>query len=97
MANQAKTHEDCRKTTCFLCMKKGNRELTEFMIGSFLRHVKPDLNFDDERVPRGIWNTCRLLLKNKPLERLQMNCLHFLTFSQYLSSITPEYQPLVLA
>jgi hypothetical protein len=65
MPNHAKTHEECRKTVSFLCMKKGHRELTDFMIGRILKLVKSDLNFDDERVPRGICNTCRLLLQKR--------------------------------
>ena len=40
------------------------------MIGRILRLVKQDLNFDDERVPRGICNTCRLLLQKRDSEEI---------------------------
>ena len=63
MPNKARTHEDCRKTVCFLCMRKCDRELTDFMIALVLKLVKSDLKFEDERVPRGICNTCHILLE----------------------------------
>ena len=65
MPNIARTHENCRKTVCFLCMGKWHRELTDFMIARVLKLVKSDLKFEDERVPRGICNTCRILLQKR--------------------------------
>ena len=65
MPNEARTQEDFRKTVCFLCMRKCDRELTDFMIARVLKLVKSDLKFEDERVPRGVCNTCRILLQKR--------------------------------
>ncbi len=65
MPNKGKNHEDCRKSVCFLCMRKGDRELNEFIIGRIHKLVKSDINFSDERVPLAICNTCRALLQKR--------------------------------
>lgn len=65
MPNVAKTHDDCRKTVCFLCMRKCERELTDFLIGKIKKLVKSDIDFNDPRVPRALCSNCSLLLRRK--------------------------------
>ena len=62
MPSKVRTHEDCRKTVCFLCMRKCDRELADLMIVRVLKLVKSDLKFEDER---GICNTCHILLQKR--------------------------------
>ena len=57
--NTAKTHEMCRKTVCFSCLKKCDRQVTEFMKERIKSLIKQDLDFTDARVPTGICNSCR--------------------------------------
>ncbi|XP_065673024.1 uncharacterized protein LOC136090361 [Hydra vulgaris] len=65
MPNKAKTHEECRKSVCFLCMRKGDRELNDFIIGRIHKLLKTDIDFADERVPQAICNACRTLLQKR--------------------------------
>ena len=65
MPNQAKTHEDNRKTVCFLCMNKANRQLTDFMIKRSQEILGQRTNFEDQRVPIGICENCRVSLRRK--------------------------------
>ena len=67
MPNQAKTHEDNRKTVCFLCMNKANRQLTDFMIKRSQEILGQRINFEDQRVPIGICENCRVSLRRKGL------------------------------
>jgi hypothetical protein len=65
MPNKSKNHEDCRKTVCFLCMQKSDRELTQFMIERVHKIVKSDLDFDNDKTPRGVCASCRVLLQKR--------------------------------
>ena len=65
MPTSCKTHEECRKTVCFLCMKKCDRELTEFMISRVQKILGQRLDFDDERLPKGVCTNCRVKLGKK--------------------------------
>ena len=65
MPNKAKSHEDGKSSVCLLCMRKGDRYLNEFIIARIRKFVKVDINHADERVPRGICNSCRTILQKK--------------------------------
>ena len=65
MPNKAKSHEDCRKSVCVLCLKKGDRELSDFIKGRIHKLVKININFADERVPLAICNNCRTILQKR--------------------------------
>ena len=62
MPNIAIDHEDCRKTVCFMCMKKATRELTQFQPDRVKKIFEENLDFLDPRVPRGICSVCRITL-----------------------------------
>lgn len=63
MPNFAKSHSDCLKSVCFLCMKKSDRELTDFMKARINNIFKEAIDFCDEKIPTGVCNTCRLKLQ----------------------------------
>ena len=48
MPTFAKTHEECRKPVCAICMKKGDQELTENYKSKILQQIQKDLDFNDE-------------------------------------------------
>ena len=52
---EAKTHDDCRKTVCAICMKKSDRELSDVAKEKILHFIQKDLNFFKERAPLGIF------------------------------------------
>ena len=59
MPTFAKTHEECRKSVCVICMKKGDQELTENYKSKILQQIQKDLDFNDERVPSATCISCR--------------------------------------
>ncbi|XP_065683561.1 uncharacterized protein LOC136096352 [Hydra vulgaris] len=63
MPTFSKDHNQCRQVVCTLCMKKSDREISEYFISEIKRLISGNINFDDERVPRGICVTCRFLLR----------------------------------
>ena len=65
MPNKAKDHEDCRKTVCFICMKKATRELTQFQADRVKKIFEENLNFLDQSVPRDLCSACRITLLRK--------------------------------
>ena len=65
MPNFSKNHEDCRKSVCVLCLKKCSRELTQFLVEKILKHFHTSLDLTDTRVPRGICDSCRTILRRK--------------------------------
>ena len=85
MPNKAKNYEDCRKSVCFLCIRKGDRELNDFIIGRIHKLVKSNIKFSDERVPQASCNhepTC----KKEMLVTWVVHCLQSTTSPQLLSS-----------
>ena len=58
MPNRPKTHDDCRKTVCVICMKKCDRELSDAAKEKVLHFIQKGLNFLDERVSLGICVDC---------------------------------------
>jgi hypothetical protein len=81
MPNKPKNHEECRKTVCFLCMRKGDREINDFIIGRIHKLVKSDINFADERVPRALCNSCRTLLQKRDAGDLKVTLPAVYNFS----------------
>ena len=65
MPNKAKDYEDCRKTVCFMCMKKATRELTQFQADRVKKIFEENLDFLDPKVPRGICSACQITLLRK--------------------------------
>ena len=65
MPNQAKNHEDCRKTVCLLCMRKAGREVTEFLMQKLISAYETNFDFDDSRVPCGLCDACRTTVRRK--------------------------------
>ena len=65
MPNNPKTHEECRRTVCFLCMKKCDRQVTEFMKERIKALFKQEIDFNDPKVPSGICNSCRTNLQKR--------------------------------
>ena len=62
MPNASKTHDECRKSVCVVCMKKSDGELTVAAKEKILQFIEPDLDFNDDRVPLGICVNCRFQL-----------------------------------
>ena len=62
MPNASKTHDECRKSVCVVCMKKSDRELTVAAKEKILQFIEPDLDFNDDRVPLGICVNSRFQL-----------------------------------
>ena len=58
MPYTGKNHEDCRKTVWLLCSRKCERELTIIMIERVHKLEKKDLDFNNEKVPRGFCDNC---------------------------------------
>ena len=48
---------------CFLCLQKCEEELTAFKIERVHKIVKKDLDFNNGKVPRGVCDYCRKLLR----------------------------------
>ena len=65
MPNKAKTHDDCRKTVCFLCMRKCSRQVTSFIEGRVQTILATEIDFTDSRVSQGICEPCRVTFRKK--------------------------------
>ena len=65
MPNYARGHEENRKIVCLPCLKKCTRQITSFQ-AEYLSKIY-GINFDlgDARVPQGICNTCRTIMKKR--------------------------------
>nr|XP_047146312.1 uncharacterized protein LOC124819137 [Hydra vulgaris] len=59
MPTFAKNHEECRKSVCVICMKKGDQELTENFKAKILQQIQKEINFNDDRVPLATCISCR--------------------------------------
>ena len=59
MPTFAKTHDECRKSVCIICMKKVDQELSVFYIEKIHQYIQKDVNFQDDRVPFATSITCR--------------------------------------
>ena len=64
MLTFAKTHKECRKSVCVICMKKGDQELTENYKSTIPQQIQKDLDFNDERVPLATCISCRSQIGN---------------------------------
>ena len=62
MPNHARSHDENRKVVCIMCLRKGNRELTPFLVSKIQNNYKEQFNFDDPRIPQGLCDPCRLAL-----------------------------------
>jgi hypothetical protein len=62
-------------------MRKGDRELTDFIIGRIHKLLKTDIDFEDERVPQAICNTCRTLLQKRDAGDMSVSLLAIYNFS----------------
>ena len=78
MPNASKTHDECRKYVCVVCMKKSDRELTVAAKEKILQFIEPNLDFNDDRVPLGICVNCRFQLGK--LDGSMKKFRHFSTF-----------------
>ena len=65
MPNTAKNHQDCRKTVCFLCFSKCQRELTPFLKEKCQTILNERIDFSNDKVPLGICEKCRSCLRRK--------------------------------
>ena len=63
MPNKAKSHKGCKSSLCLLCMRKGDKYFNDFIIARIRKIVKSEINHVDERVPRGICDSCRTTLQ----------------------------------
>ena len=62
MPHFARNHDISRKVVCILCLRKCNGNLTPVVIKRLHDHVQKDLDFQDQRIPEGICNSCRVNL-----------------------------------
>ena len=62
MPHFARIHDLSRKVVCILCLRKCNGSLTPVVIKRLHDHVQKDLDFQDQRIPEGICNSCRVNL-----------------------------------
>ena len=64
MPNHARGHEENRKIVCLTCLKKCIRQIISFQ--AFQAKLY-GINFDlgDARVPQGICDTCRTIMKKR--------------------------------
>ena len=65
MPNQTKTHKDCWKTVCFLCLKKSTRTFSPSMVQEISSLFEQKVNFENERMPIRICEGCRSTLCRK--------------------------------
>ena len=60
-------HKDYRGKLCVVCLKKSSNSLTPNLIGSLRQHTSifDSISPEDERVPTGICEKCRNILRSK--------------------------------
>ena len=82
MPTFAKTHEECRKSVCVICMKNGDQERTENYKSKILQQIQKDLNLNDESVPLATCISFRSQIGNVVMGK-QPLCQNFTTLRQF--------------
>ena len=92
MPNKKRTHEECRSSVCLLCLRKGDRVISQEQRHLIQTHVYLDYSRFQNVLPGSLCSTCRLKLQSqgstKPA-RLPPS-LNFEQMAQDLSALGPE-------
>ena len=83
----AKTHEDHRRETCIICLKRGDKQINDKVKNYITENIYIDFETHQHILPAGICGTCRTYVYSKATKKIQP--VDYDAIVQNLSSIPP--------